>query len=134
MAILITGGAGFIGSHLAEYFHGKTDVRVLDNLHTGRRENLHGLKIDFIEGSILDRARLRSAMQGVDTVFHLAALTSVPESMRQPREYAEINVSGLLNVLEAAADAGVRKLCFSSSAAVYGENPEVPLREDARPD
>jgi UDP-glucose 4-epimerase len=133
MTILITGGAGFIGSHLVEYLQGKAEVRVLDNLRTGKRANLEGLTADFYEGSIADRALVRSAMHGVDYVFHLAALVSVPESMEQPRVCVDLNVTGLLNVLEAAAEAGVRRLCFSSSAAVYGDNSNIPLREDARP-
>ncbi|HEY9153584.1 MAG TPA: NAD-dependent epimerase/dehydratase family protein [Opitutaceae bacterium] len=133
MKILITGGAGFIGSHLAEHFCPHAEVRVLDNLRTGHRENLRGLPVKFIQGSILDRDLLRTAMRGVDYVFHLAALVSVPESMRAPRECVEINVLGLLNVLELSAEAGVKKLCFASSAAVYGDNPEVPKHEDMRP-
>jgi UDP-glucose 4-epimerase len=133
MRILITGGAGFIGSHLVEHFQGRADVRVLDNLRTGKRDNLKGLKVDFIEGSIVDPKVVRAAVDGVDWVFHLAALVSVPESMQQPQACVDLNVTGLLNVLEASANAGVRKLCFSSSAAIYGNNPEVPLREDACP-
>jgi len=134
MRVLITGGAGFIGSHLAARLQGRAQVRILDNLRTGRRENLAGLDVDFIEGSILDRPRLAAALAGVDRVFHLAALVSVPESVRDPRACAELNVTGLLNVLEAAAAAGVRKLCFASSAAVYGDNPVVPKREDMAPE
>src|SRR5688572_5276474 len=111
MIILITGGAGFIGSHLAELFQGRATVRVLDNLRTGRRENLHGLNTEFVEGSVLDRALVQTMMQDVDCVFHLAALVSVPESMKQPQVCVDLNVTGLLNVLEAAANAGVRKLC-----------------------
>jgi UDP-glucose 4-epimerase len=134
MNVLITGGSGFIGSHLAEYFQGRAEVRVLDNLRTGHRRNLAGLQVGFIAGSILDRGLVRAAVQGVDYVFHLAALVSVPESVERPQECVDINVSGLLNVLEASAAAGVRKLVFSSSAAVYGDNPEVPKREDMRPE
>lgn len=133
MTVLITGGAGFIGSHLAGLLQGEAEVRVLDDLRTGKRENLQGLDVEFIEGSVLDRSQVRSAMRGVDRVFHLAALVSVPESMAQPLAYFEVNVTGLLNVLEAAAEARVRKLCFASSAAVYGDTLEIPLREDAPP-
>jgi len=131
---LITGGAGFIGSHLAAQLQGRAAVRVLDNLRTGRRRNLNGLEVEFIEGSILDRDTVCQAMRGIDQVFHLAALVSVPESVREPRACVEINVLGLLNVLQAAADAGVRKLCFASSAAVYGDNPTVPKTEDMVPE
>ena len=134
MTILITGGSGFIGSHLAEHFQGKAHVRVLDNLRTGHRRNLAGLDVEFIEGSITDRAVVARAVQGVDYVFHLAALVSVPESVERPHECVELNVSGLLNVLEASARAGVKKLCFSSSAAIYGNNPSVPKTEDMRPE
>ncbi|MGH8017189.1 MAG: NAD-dependent epimerase/dehydratase family protein [Opitutaceae bacterium] len=134
MKVLITGGAGFIGSHLAEHFQGRAEVRVLDNLRTGNRRNLAGLEVEFIEGSITDRAVVDQAVAGVDYVFHLAALVSVPESVERPHECVDLNVSGLLNVLEASARAGVRKLCFSSSAAIYGNNPVVPKREDMLPE
>ena len=134
MKILITGGAGFIGSHLAEHYHRDHTVRVLDNFRSGQRRNLAGLRVELIEASITDRAAVQAAMAGVDLVFHLAALVSVPESVGRPHECAEINVRGLLHVLEAAAAAGVRKLCFSSSAAIYGENPASPKREDLAPD
>lgn len=129
MKVLITGGAGFIGSHIAEYFQGKAEVRVLDNLRTGFRKNLDGLAHELIEGSITDRAAVRAAMQGVDCVFHLAAMISVPESMEKPIECVEINTTGTLIVLEEAARAKVRKLTFSSSAAIYGDNPVVPKVE-----
>lgn len=134
MKVLITGGAGFIGSHLAELLQGRAEVRVLDNLRTGYRRNLDGLDVDFIEGSILDRAAVRAAVRGVDYVFHLAAMISVPESVERPHECVELNVTGLLNVLEEAAAAGVRKLCFSSSAAIYGNNPVVPKVETMLPE
>jgi UDP-glucose 4-epimerase len=134
MRILITGGSGFIGSHLAEYFQGRAHVRVLDNLRTGHHRNLAGLDVEFIEGSVTDRDVVRRAVAGVDYVFHLAALVSVPESVERPHECVELNVTGLLNVLEASAAAGVRKLCLSSSAAIYGNNPTVPKREDMLPE
>ncbi len=134
MRILITGGAGFIGSHVVEYFQGKAEIRVLDNLRTGYRKNLDGLDCDFIEASILDKAALREAMQGVDYVFHLAALISVPESMEKPEECVELNVNGLLHVLKAAESAGVKKLVLASSAAIYGDNPTVPKVESMIPE
>jgi nucleoside-diphosphate-sugar epimerase len=134
MRILITGGAGFIGSHLAEHFHQRAAVRVLDNLRTGHRHNLAGLDVEFVPGSILDRVVLSEVMQNVDYVYHLAAMVGVPESMREPHRCVELNVTGFLNVLEAAAAAGVRKLCFSSSAAVYGNNPLVPKHEEMCPE
>ncbi len=134
MKILITGGAGFIGSHLAEHYQGKAGVRILDDLRTGYRRNLAGLEVDFQHGSILDREAVHRAVQGVDCVFHLAGMISVPESMAQPLACAELNVIGLLNVLEEASRAGVRKLCFSSSAAIYGDNPVVPKIETMTPE
>jgi len=134
MRILITGGAGFIGSHIAEYFNGKAEIRIFDNLRTGYKHNLDGLDVEFIEGDICDRAAVKAAMQGVDYVFHLAAMVSVPESMFKPGECVDINVHGLLNVLEEAAAAGVKKLCFSTSAAIYGDNPVVPKLETMIPE
>lgn len=134
MKVLITGGAGFIGSHLAEQLQGIAAVRVLDDLRTGRRANLDGLQVEFIAGSILDRATVRAAMHGVDYVFHLAALVSVPESVERPHDCVALNVTGLLHVLEEAAAAGVRKLCFSSSAAIYGDDPAVPKHEAMPPE
>jgi UDP-glucose 4-epimerase len=134
MKILITGGAGFIGSHLVEYYQNQAEVVVLDNFRTGHRKNLVGLKCEIIEGSILDKFLLDSIMAGVDYVFNLAALVSVPESMSLHAETVEINVQGLLNVLAAAKKHGVKKLCFASSAAVYGENPVQPKVETMTPD
>ena len=134
MRVLITGGAGFIGSHIAEYFQNKAEVRILDNLRSGYRRNLDGLDVEFIEGDIRDRASVARAMEGVDYVFHLAAMISVPESMTKITECVEINDTGMIVVLEEAARAGVKKLCFSTSAAIYGDNPEVPKRETMFPE
>jgi UDP-glucose 4-epimerase len=134
MKVLVTGGAGFIGSHLVEHFQGKAEVRVLDNLRSGYRRNLDGFDVEFIEGSIMDTDAVKRAVEGVDYVFHLAALISVPESMAKPRECVDLNVTGLLNVLEAAADAGARKLVLASSAAIYGNNPTVPKVETMLPE
>jgi UDP-glucose 4-epimerase len=134
MTILITGGSGFIGSHILEHFQGKATVRVLDSLRTGSRRNLTGFAHEFIEGSVTDRATVRSAMEGVDYVFHLAAMISVPESMQKPIECVEINTTGTLIVLEEAARAKVKKLCFSSSAAIYGDNPVIPKVESMLPE
>ena len=134
MKILITGGSGFIGSHVVEHYQDRAEVVVLDNLRTGHRRNLDGLKCRFVEGSILDRPLLDELMAGTDYVFHLAAMVSVPESMALPGETVDLNVHGLLNVLEAARRHGVKKLCFASSAAVYGENPIQPNVETMAPD
>jgi nucleoside-diphosphate-sugar epimerase len=129
MRILITGGAGFIGRHIADYFQDRAEVRVIDNLRSGSKSNLSGLKCQLIVGSILDRDLVREAMRSVDFVFHLAAMVSVQESVQKPNECAEINVGGTAIVLEEAARARVKKLIFSSSAAVYGDNPINPKIE-----
>ena len=135
MKILITGGSGFIGSHIVELYQDKAEeIRVLDNLRTGYRHNLDGLRHTFIEGSITDRELVKKAVEGVDYIFHLAALVSVPESMAKPGECVDINVHGLLNVLEEASAAGVKKLVFASSAAIYGDNPTVPKLESMLPE
>ncbi len=135
MKILVTGGAGFIGSHIVEHFQGKAEeIRVLDNFRTGYRHNLDGLDCTLLEGSITDRQLVKRAVQDVDYVFHMAAMVSVPESMARPAECVEINVNGLLNVLEEASDAGVQKIVFASSAANYGDNPVVPKVETMCPE
>ena len=134
MKILVTGGSGFIGSHVVERYQDVAEVVVLDDLRTGHRKNLDGLKCRFVEGSILDRALVDDVMDGVDYVIHLAALVSVPESMSMPGETVNINIHGLLNILESAQSHGVKKLCFASSAAVYGENPIQPKVETMAPD
>ncbi|CAN5223706.1 SDR family NAD(P)-dependent oxidoreductase [soil metagenome] len=134
MRVLITGGSGFIGSHLAEHFSGIAEVRVLDNFRTGHRSNLDGLNAELIEGSITDRDVVRAAVRDVDYVFHLAAMVSVPESMTRIIECVDMNVHGLVTVLEESAAAGVKKLVFSSSAAVYGDNPSAVKLESMTPD
>lgn len=134
MKVLVTGGAGFIGSHIVEHFQGKAGVRVLDNLRSGFKHNLNGFEHDFIEASILDREAVRRAMDGVDFVFHLAAMISVPESMQKPVECNELNTTGTLVVLEEAARAGAKKLMFSTSAAIYGDNPVTPKVETMLPE
>jgi UDP-glucose 4-epimerase len=135
MKILVTGGAGFIGSHIVEHYQGKAEeIRVLDNLRTGYLRNLDGLKHTFIQGSICDREVVRKAVEGVDYIFHMAALVSVPESMSKIEETIDINCRGLLNVLEEASAAGVKKIVLASSAAVYGDNPTVPKVETMYPE
>ncbi len=134
MRVLVTGGAGFIGSHIVEHFNGQAEIRVLDNLRSGYLKNIEPFDVEFIEGSITDRATVKKAVQGVDYIFHMAAMISVPESMDKPQECVEINTQGTLNVLQEAADAGVKKLCFSSSAANYGDNPTVPKVETMIPE
>jgi UDP-glucose 4-epimerase len=134
MQLLITGGAGFIGSHLVEHFQNTASIRILDDLSSGSRVNLPVHSCEFIQASILDRPTLRAAMQGVDYVFHLAAMISVPESMEHPVRCAETNTIGTLILLEEAARARVKKLILSSSAAIYGNSPAIPKREDMPPD
>jgi len=133
---LVTGGAGFIGSHLTGYLlrQGHT-VRVLDNFATGKRENLNRVmsQIEFVEGDIRDLERVRHAVEGVDCVFHQAALPSVPRSIADPLASNAVNVNGTLNVLVAARDAKVRRVVFASSSSVYGDNPTLPKREDLPP-
>src|ERR1039458_5425415 len=133
MRILITGGAGFIGSHLAQECQGKAALRILDDFSSGKRAHLDGVDCEIIEGSILDQTALGAAVQGMDCVFHLAALVSVPVSCEQPQECVARNVTGTLNVLQAAVRAGVKTFVFASSAAVYGDDPEVPKREEMQP-
>src|SRR5436190_354405 len=117
--VLVTGGAGFIGSHLAEALGILgAEVIVLDNLSGGRREDLAGLKgAQFVEGSILDEGVLARAMQGCKFVFHQAALGSVPASVERPRAYHETNTGGTLNVLEAARSSGVSRVMFAASSS-----------------
>ena len=131
---LITGGAGFIGSNLAQELvrRGET-VRVLDNFATGRRENLAGLELALLEGDILDPAVLRRACAGVDYVLHQAALRSVVRSVDDPAATNAVNVTGTLNVLLAAREAGVKRVVFASSSSVYGAAPGLPRRESDRP-
>jgi nucleoside-diphosphate-sugar epimerase len=132
---LVTGGAGFIGSHLVEgLLERGIRVTVLDNLSTGRLENLPKGSVRLIEGSILDEAVLEDAMEGVSVVFHLAASVSVPASVETPLESLRVNAHGTAMTLEAARKAGVRRFIYSSSSAVYGDCPAMPKREDHLPD
>jgi UDP-glucose 4-epimerase len=134
MRILVTGGAGFIGSHLVEHYQGSAEVVVLDNLRSGYLHNLKELSHTFVNGSVTDRAAVDLAMKDVDLVYHLAAMISVPESMSAPQECVVTNVLGLLNVLESATAAGVVKVVLASSAAIYGDNPTVPKTEEMVPE
>lgn len=135
MKVVVTGGAGFIGSNLAEELLKKHEVTVIDNLSTGRMENLNQIinKINFIKGSITDLDLLKDAFSGSDTVFHQAAIPSVQRSVDNPIASNEANVEGTLKVLIAARDCGVRKLVYASSSSAYGDTPILPKREDMKP-
>jgi UDP-N-acetylglucosamine 4-epimerase len=134
----VTGGAGFIGSHLVEQLLALgQEVRVLDNLSTGHRSNLEEAssvapeRFEFQEGDIREPAACRAACEGVDVILHQAALGSVPRSIHDPATSHDVNVTGFLNVLTAARDAGVRRVVYASSSAVYGDHPGLPKVEDA---
>ena len=127
---LVTGGAGFIGSHLVRALLEQGDfVRVLDNFSTGRRENVEGLKVEVLEGDLRDSAKVAEAVNGIDFVFHEAAFVSVPQSMQDPLPCFEINQRGTEILLEAARQAGVKRVILASSAAVYGDLDIMPLEE-----
>jgi len=133
---MITGGAGFIGSHLVEELLRRGEqVRVLDNFSTGKRENVAGLSRPFelIEGDIRSYHTVRQAVHQVDFVLHQGALPSVPRSINDPITTNEVNVGGTLNLLDAARDAGVKRVVYASSSSVYGANTQVPKREDMTP-
>ncbi len=132
---LVTGGAGFIGSHLCRRLVAEGHaVRVLDNLSSGKRANLEGVPVDWVEGELGDGALLAQALQGIEVVHHHAAIASVAVSVNQPLFEQEVNVVGTLRLLEAARQAGVRRVVFAASAAAYGNNPESPKREEMRPE
>jgi nucleoside-diphosphate-sugar epimerase len=130
--VLVTGGAGFIGSNLVHALAeaGET-VRVLDDFSTGRAQNLAGAagRIDVLEGDVRDPAQVAAAVDGVEVVYHLAALPSVARSVADPRASHSVNVEGTLNLLLAARDAGVRRLVYASSSSVYGDTPVLPKHE-----
>lgn len=130
---LVTGGAGFIGSHLVDELVRRGErVRVVDNLSTGKRENLaHQLeRIELLEGDLAQLETARQAVDGVDYVLHLAAIPSVPRSVANPLASNDANVTGTLNLLVAARDAGVKRLVYSSSSSVYGNSPVLPKHEE----
>ena len=133
MRALVTGGGGFIGSHLVDrLLHDGHDVRVLDNFATGRRENLLDVynDVELVEGDIQSYERVHNAVRGCDLVTHLAALPSVPRSVQDPLTSNATNVTGTLNVLLAARDAEVERVVYASSSSVYGANPELPKHEE----
>jgi UDP-glucose 4-epimerase len=137
MKYLVTGGAGFIGSHIVDALVAVGhETVVLDNLSSGCKKNLSNVwsRIAFVEGDVRDSEICLKAAEGCDGVFHEAALVSVPDSVNRPRDNHDINISGTLNVLEAARVNGVKRVVFASSAAVYGDSPELPKRENMLPE
>src|SRR3990172_4385767 len=133
--VLVTGGAGFIGSHLAEALVGGGDaVRVADSLITGKRSNLHHLPtVELFEGDLADLEFARKAVEGCEYVLHQAAIPSVPRSVKDPVTSNRANVDATLNVLVASRDAGVRRLVFAGSSSAYGDTPALPKHEDMPP-
>ncbi len=133
---IITGGAGFVGSHLTEALAKQgCRVTVIDDLSSGKRENIYHLKkdIEFIKGSITDLPLLKKNFKNADFIFHMAAIASVPKSVANPLASHEVNNTGTLNVLQAAVQNNIKKMVFMSSAAVYGDIPTLPLKEDMLP-
>ena len=129
---LVTGGAGFIGSHLVEGLLARgIAVRVLDNFATGKRENIADIldRIELLEGDVRNLTTVRTAMRKVDVVFHEAALPSVERSVKNPLESNDVNTTGTLNVLLAARDAGVARVVYAASSAAYGNAADLPKEE-----
>lgn len=136
MNCLITGGAGFIGSNLAARLLKEGHrVRVLDNLSTGRIENIKELLVDieFVQGDLRSIKTVQKAVEDMEVVFHQAAIPSVPRSLADPLTSNEANVNGTLNLLVAARDAGMRRIVYASSSSLYGDNPQLPKNEDMPP-
>ena len=136
MRALITGGAGFIGSHIATFLvENGHQVVVLDNLSSGKRDNLAHLgdRVTLSVGDIRDADRVRQVTEGCELVFHQAAVVSVPYSVEHPEETNAVNIDGTFNVLRAAHAQGARRVVLASSAAIYGEDPALPKREDMVP-
>jgi UDP-glucose 4-epimerase len=130
--VLVTGGAGFIGSNLVRGLLERGDeVKVLDNFSTGNRRNLDGLEIEVVEGELRSYERVHRAVRGVEVVFHLGALGSVPRSVQDPLTTNAVNVDGTLNVLLAARDEGVRRVVYASSSSVYGSSAQLPALESS---
>ncbi len=131
MKALVTGGAGFIGSNLVRLLLSKSIyVKVLDNLSTGYRKNLEGLSVDFVQGDVRDKGLVERVVHDVDVIFHLAASIGNVKSLKGPQEDSEINVLGTVNILEAARTSGVKRIVYSSSAAIFGELVTMPIAED----
>ena len=135
--VLVTGGAGFIGSHIAATFAGRgARVRIIDDLSTGHQENLEeiGGDIDFVRGSLNDGETLRRALEGVELVYHEAAIPSVPRSVDNPRETHRACVEATFSLLLAARECGVRRVVYAASSSAYGDQPTLPKTETMPPD
>lgn len=138
MKYLVTGGAGFIGSHIAQTLLSKNhSVRILDNFSTGKRENIETLlsqfgqdQLEIVEGDVRSASDVKEAVSGIDIIFHEAAFVSVPQSMDEPQECFDVNLTGTSQLFDAARKAGVRRAVVASSAAVYGESEALPLIEE----
>jgi UDP-glucose 4-epimerase len=134
MKCLVTGGAGFIGSHLVRALHDAgNDVTVLDNFSTGRPDNLEDLRVRIVTGDVRSLSDVCAAVEGMEYVFHLAALASVARSIKDPLVTHAVNATGTLHLLQAAHEAGVRRVIYASSSSVYGNNPELPKSENQIP-
>ena len=135
--VLVTGGAGFIGSHIAEALVKRgARVRVIDNLSTGHLENLKGIsgKIDFLQGDLADESTASKAVENVELIFHEAALPSVPRSVANPRETHLASVEATFNILVAAKEKGVRRIIYAASSSAYGDQPTLPKTEEMKPE
>ena len=135
MKYIVTGGVGFIGSHIAEALAGKHEVVIIDDLFSGKMQNLDDFRnsIHFVQGSITNLSLMKEICAEADGIFHQAAIASVPRSIKNPLATNEANITGTLNVLVAAKECGVRKIVFASSSSVYGDTPTLPKREDMEP-
>jgi UDP-glucose 4-epimerase len=141
MQYLVTGGAGFIGSHIVQtLLEQGTSVRVLDNFSTGKRENLEGLtqrfdrtQLEILEGDVRDASRVEEAVRGVEVIFHEAAFVSVPQSVQEPQTCFDVNIKGTSLLFDSARQAGVRRAVVASSAAIYGNADSLPLVEETPP-
>ena len=137
MKVVVTGGCGFIGSNIAEELIKKHYVVVIDDLSTGRIENIQSLQdkenFEFVRGNITDLGLLKQIFEDVDCIFHQAAIPSVQRSVENPLDTNEANIKGTLNVLIAARDCGVKKVVYASSSSVYGDTPELPKKENMKP-
>ena len=137
MKYLVTGGAGFIGSHIVEQLvQDGQDVVIIDDLSSGELKNLAPIidKIKFVKGDIRDFKVINSAMKGIDYVSHQAAKRAVPDSIIHPEEFNDVNINGTFNVLKAAHECNVKRVVFASSSSVYGDSDEFPLNESLLPE